>query len=163
MSFKSENEIDRFNFQDCVIAARHKNNTDITYEVDALIVMPENSQNSQFTESYADTARIRFIGGVEVAGVKEGVRKYDANDRLISETPDERLSDADLGYLLNYCKDMYLEGIEEFPDAPGQYVMFLSKAPEEEYDTAPTDSYQIGICCDKIVVEWDRYLNRVQK
>ena len=59
-------------------------------------------------------------------------------------------------------KDMYLEGIEKIEGKDNEYVIFIEKPSEYEYDTSPCDSYQIKITCDKITVSWDKYLNRVE-
>ena len=162
MSFVSKNEIEKFAFNDCVIVKRDVKEDRVSYTVEALIVKPDNSQNSNYTKSYAGTAVIDFIGGEELSGVKDGYRKYDANDNIIDEVSDTVLDDMTLESIVKNCGDMYLCGIDRIPEKDNEYVIFLEKQPEVEFDTCPADSYQIKIKCDEIIVTWDKYLNKVE-
>ena len=161
MGFKSVNEIEKFKFTDCVITKREKKNDEISYEVEALIIASDNSQNSNCTESYAGTAYIRFISGEEILCIKDGYKKYDCDNKLIEEVPDEKVDSVTMENLLKHCENFYLSGIEKIPDGE-DYVLFMDKPEEEQYDTLPTDTYQVRIKCEKVVVTWERYLNRVQ-
>ena len=160
--FNSVNETDKFIYKDCVIVSREKSESGIVLTVEALIVKPDNSQNSNYTKSYAGTAEIVFENGAEISGVKDGYRKYDANDKIVEEVDDTVLDDLTLESILKSMKDMYLEGIEKIEGKDNEYVIFIEKPSEYEYDTSPCDSYQIKITCDKITVSWDKYLNRVE-
>ena len=162
MSFKSINEVDNFRYDDCCIIRRKNTESDIVLEVEALIVKSNNSQNSNYTESYADITQINFKNGSIVMGIKDGMKKYDANDNLIEEIEDVILDDSSLSQVCNNLGGMYLQGIERIKDTD-DYVLFLEKANEDQYDTLPSDSYQIKIHCDEVIISWDRYLNRVQQ
>lgn len=162
MSFKAMNEVDNFRYDDCRIIKRKNNKTDLVLEVEALIVKSNNSQNSQFVESYADLTQIYFKNSSIVMGIKEGMKVYDANEKLIEEVKDVTLDDSVLNEVLNNLSGMYLQGIERIEDTNG-YVLFLEKANEDQYDTLPSDTYQIKVHCDDVIMNWDRYLNRVQQ
>ncbi len=58
--FKSINEVDKFRYDDCVINEVEIGDTSLCLRVEALIVKANNSQNSNYTESYADEAKILF-------------------------------------------------------------------------------------------------------
>ena len=60
MSFKSMNEVENFRYDDCRILKRKNTEPDFVLEVEALIVKSNNSQNSNYTESYADVTQICF-------------------------------------------------------------------------------------------------------
>ncbi|MBP3507281.1 MAG: hypothetical protein J6K43_12885 [Lachnospiraceae bacterium] len=162
MSFKSMNEVDNFRYDDCRIIKQKNNKTDLVLEVEALIVKSNNSQNSQFVESYADLTQIYFKNSSIVMGIKEGMKVYDANEKLIEEVKDVTLDDSVLNEVLNNLSGMYLQGIERIEDT-NDYVLFLEKANEDQYDTLPSDTYQIKVHCADIIISWDRYLNRVQQ
>lgn len=162
MSFKSMNEVDNFRYDDCHIVKRNNNKTDLVLEVEALIVKSNNSQNSQFVESYADLTQIFFKNSSIVMGIKDGMKVYDANEKLIEEVKDVTLDDSALNEVLNHLSGMYLQGIERIEDT-NDYVLFLEKANEDQYDTLPSDTYQIKVHCDDVIMNWDRYLNRVQQ
>lgn len=162
MSFKSMNEVDNFRYDDCRIIKQNNNKTDLVLEVEALIVKSNNSQNSQFVESYADLTQIYFKNSSIVMGIKEGMKVYDANEKLIEEVKDVTLDDSVLNEVLNNLSGMYLQGIERIEDT-NDYVLFLEKANEDQYDTLPSDTYQIKVHCADVIMSWDRYLNRVQQ
>lgn len=63
--------------------------------VEALIVRADNSQNTNYTESYAGTTKIRITDGKLIRCVRDGYKYYDANDVLQSEVPDYELSVAE--------------------------------------------------------------------
>ena len=55
MAYKSMDEIEQFRFDDCQIDSFRTIGQDLILEVEALIVRANNSQNTNYTESYADT------------------------------------------------------------------------------------------------------------
>ena len=63
MGFKSVNEIEKFTFDDCVISSFKVNEAGIILVLEALIVDSNNSQNTNYTESYADTTTVRLLDG----------------------------------------------------------------------------------------------------
>ena len=65
MGFRSENEIYNFDFRDATIEGVEIGPEEILIKVDGLIVEPENSQNENYTKSYADTSKIRLTGGLK--------------------------------------------------------------------------------------------------
>lgn len=162
MSFKSVNEVDNFRYDDCCIIKRKNLEKNIVLDVEALIVRSNNSQNSNFTESYADVTEICFENGTVIMGIKDGLKRYDANEKLIEEIPDKVLESDELNAVWGNLGGMYLQGIECIKDS-NDYVLFLEKANEDQYDTLPSDTYQIKIGCDNIIISWERYLNRVQQ
>ena len=80
MAYKSMDEIEQFRFDDCQIDSFRTIGQDLILEVEALIVRANNSQNTNYTESYADTTRISLHGGRLEKVVKDGYRYYEAND-----------------------------------------------------------------------------------
>lgn len=161
MSFKSVNEAEKFRYEDCCIVKRVGSTTDFILEVEALIVKSDNSQNTNFTESYADVTRITFKNATVLMGIRDGMKKYDADGKLVEVIEDEILHDDELGGLCDNLTGMYLVGLERINDSD-DYVLFIEKANEEQYDTLPSDSYQVKIHCDEVNMCWERYLNRVQ-
>ena len=83
MSFKSVNEVEKFRYDDCCIIKRKDIEADLVLEVEALIVKGNNSQNTNYTESYADVTQIIFKDATIVKGIKDGMRRYDADDYVL--------------------------------------------------------------------------------
>ncbi|PNH20603.1 hypothetical protein B6K86_03845 [Lachnospiraceae bacterium] len=166
MKFQSINELPLFSFRDCVLERFEQLDSTIRLTVEALIVLPANSQNSCFTESYAGTSTIRLTNARLLSAVKEGFRRYNAEGVLWEESPDLPLSEAELAALLPQFTDCYLyEMVPEPSDSgtPSVYEIAIEFPPENPYDTVPTDSYRLRVCCDKAIVDWDFYRNRLQE
>lgn len=162
MSFVSINEIESFRYDDCYIIGRKDTGSDMVLEVKALIVKGDNSQNANFTDSYADVAQIILKKGSIVKGIKDGIKRYDADGKLIEEIEDVILDNDNLSQLCNNLEGMYLQEIERVNDTD-DYVIFTERASDEPYETFSSDTYQIKVHCDGITIRWDRYLNRVEQ
>lgn len=157
MGFTSNNEINKFSFEDAVLVKFERAMTTIWLTVDALIVKANNSQNTNFTESYADTAEITLSGTEIVALLKEGYSRYDANDKLIDEVPDEPIAPDDYHTVFKEIAGAYLA---TFVFEDGEYVLEF-EIPDE--DGAIGDTYELHVRAEDITVTWDKYLNRVQR
>ncbi len=185
--FISKNEINNFTFRDAVIKKFTVSENEIQLIVEALIVEPHNSQNTNFTKSYADETLITFIGGTLEKAVKDGYKYYDANGVLLKEIPDEDVNAADISTLIRSLEGAYLYDMQEMK--PGETTIATSditssagndisgNTTSEVSNTAalgielPTDditgadaiSYQFKISYKDVTFEWARYLNRVQE
>ena len=163
MKFKSVNELENFSFDDCQVINFQISEEQIKLEVEALIVKPNNTQNTNFTESYADITEIRLIGAKIISAVKEGYKYFTADDELITEVLDEPLSKQSIRELTQKCSGAYLFSVErQYSDEGFKYLFSIEFSDEEEYN-AVSDSYRFEIEFEKSIVEWDRYLNRVQR
>lgn len=165
MKYQSINEIEKFSFEDCRISKFEVKEDRIQLELEALIVKPDNSQNTNYTESYAGTTNARFIGGKILSGIKEGYRYYDANDVLLKETPDEPLTMEQILKLIRACAGAYLFLMEKKTETDGLYCYSLGIElvdSSEEVDVM-SDSYQLEISFEKAIFDWEFYMNRVQR
>lgn len=164
MKFKSVNEIEKFSFEDCVINKFEVRNDMICLELEALIVKPDNSQNTNYTESYAGTTEVRLMGGNIISAVKEGFRYYNADDVLISEKPDEPLTETQIQEVTKASEGAYLFSMVKKGETDGRYVytVGIEFVDEEELNTV-ADSYLLEVAFEKAVFAWDFYMNRVQR
>lgn len=165
MGFQSVDEINHFSFEDCKIHSFQMGAEGIFLEVEALIVRPENSQNTNYTESYADVAQIRFQAGKIVSGLQEGYKYYDANDVLVNEIPDRSLDEREIKAFPKKCDGAYLFAVEPGETTEGlqHYALGFELEKEDVYGSEIADSFQFDVTCEKVIVNWDRYLNRVQR
>ena len=164
MGFKSVNEIEKFTFDDCVIQSFKVNEAGIILVLEALIVDSNNSQNTNYTESYADTTTVRLLEGKIISAKKDGYRYYDANEVLMEEVPDTVLNDEEIKNIINTCEGSYLYYIEKDVDNENDeniYNIGLEFIDEE--DNTAADSYEIKISFSEAIFTWERYLNRVQR
>lgn len=109
--FKSIDETDKFSYTDCVISDIEKAEDGLIFYVEALIVKENNSQNSNFTESFAGPSKIKFVDGKLKDIVKVGFKYYNADSVLIKEVPDEPVVKLEWESLLKTIPGNYLPGI----------------------------------------------------
>ena len=165
MSFKSVNEIYNFDFADSTISNFKINDEYISFELDALIIEPENSQNENYTKSYADTVKVKFIKGKLLGGIKDGYKRYDANNKLLEDVPDEPVDIEEAKILLKSVNGAYLYAMDACHGSNESLFLyeisieFPSKIP---YDTSVTKSYRFKFNFTESVFEWNKYLNKVQ-
>lgn len=156
MAFVSKNELDKFSFADCVCSGFARDNSTIKLTLDALIVKANNSQNSNYTDSYADVTECT-IEGVEILAVlKEGYTRYDADDNIIEEVNDEPVAPCDYAEIYKLIEGAYLS---RFFKTKEDYLLEFELADEVG---AMADSYEFRLTAKDIIFKWDRYLNRVQ-
>lgn len=157
MAFKSVDEVEQFRFDDCQISAFTVTDQKLELEVEALIVRTNNSQNTNYTESYAGTTKISLVNGTIQKIIKDGYRYYDANDVLLSEVPDEELSEEEIKQFPGRCRDAYLYDMQKTAEG---YILGIEF--EDPDDHGVSDSYQVIVACDSVICTWERYMNRVQ-
>ncbi len=165
MKFTSVNELHNFSFRDCVIARFEIREDLVSMELEALIVEPSNSQNTHFTQSYAGTAYLRLTEAAVLSGVKVGYRTYDADGKLLSEIPDVTMDEKEIAALPGRSTGAFLPGIalKESKDPDRKLgVITVEFPPEEQFDTLPTDSYELTVSFENAVIEWDFFMNKVE-
>ena len=100
MKFNAVNELEHFSFRDAQIQKAEWTGDALRFELEAVIVKADNSQNGNYTDSYAGTTQMELKNAEVQKAVREGYKYYDANDVLREEKPDEPLSEEDLSGLL---------------------------------------------------------------
>ena len=164
MGFKSINEIEKFTFDDCVISSFKVNEAGIILMLDALIVDSNNSQNTNYTESYADTTTVRLLDGKIISAKKDGYKYYDANEVLIEEVPDLVLSEEETSKIIKSCGGAYLYYMEEDKENESSESIYnIGIEFVDEDDNTASDSYEIKVSFKEAIFSWEKYLNRVQR
>ena len=164
MGFRSENEIFNFDFRDATIEGVEIGPEEILIKVDGLIVEPENSQNENYTKSYADTSKIRLTGGKIKKVIKDGYKRYDADNNLLESVDDKSLSPDEGKKVLENAKGSFLFAADvndSSTDELYSYDFSIEIPSKVAYDTSVTDSYSITITFTKAVVTWNKYMNKV--
>lgn len=163
MKFKCVNETEHFSYEDCQVFNLIDGEGSVTMELEALIVRPENSQNSNYTMSYAGTVYARFAEGRVAGAVREGCRRFDANDVLLEEIPDQNLDNEQTKTLLRDAEGAYLYCVKvEENGSNGRKCVLSIEIPGEDIAGADASIFRIEIECKDVIFEWDRYMNRVQ-
>ena len=157
--FVSKDEIENLGFDDCRIESVEISGQTIDLWVEALIIEPKNSQNEQFTRSYADRTRIRLENCRIVRAVKEGYRSYSADDVLLEEIPDQPLNQEQAQKILKQAPGHYLYDMKK-TERQNEIVLGIEEITEDPTGI-DADSYQVLIECRQVTASWERYLNRV--
>ena len=156
--FKSVNELNQLCFDDCVIADFEKAEDGLIVNVEALIIKANNSQNTNYTESYAGSTVIKISEATVTDISKCGYRYYDADGKLIREVPDEPVNMLQWDSLIKSFSGNYLPSLEK----EGQEYLLEIEMTDEE-DGCQGYTYLMRVKGTDITVTWDKYLNRVQK
>ena len=159
--FISVNETEQFGYTDATIVKSKVGEDYIELNVEALIVKSNNSQNSNYTDSYADIATIMIEDFKQLSFIKEGYKKYSANDELLFEIPDEEVKDKSLKDFLLTQESLYLPSFNanQIDDCFEGIMEFELPAEMGEM----SDTYELKFEFSKVKISWDKYLNRVQQ
>lgn len=125
----------------------------LTMELTGAVVKAENSQNEYYTDKYVDLMQIQFRNAVLETVLLEGHKYYDANDKLLEQVPDTEVE-----------PERYAELFRKFVHA---YIFYGGNPDGEEklYQMiidVEEDSYVVSLRYEKLVVRWERFLNKVQ-
>lgn len=163
MKYQSVNELKYFDFQDCRVLSADLGSDLLTFETEALIVRRGNSQNRQPFDSYAGRALIVFEGVRILKAVKEGYKRYTADDVLAEEVPDRDLTEEEIRSLPLLLKDSYLYEVEKdhFEEGQTVYALEFESPGEDLYDVLSADNFGLLITFGRVTVSWDQYMNRV--
>lgn len=156
MAFISKNELEQLNFQDCVCIEFRYDGSTIKMLLEALIIRSGNSQNSNFTDSYASETTCTLENAEIVSMIKEGYKKYDANECLIEEIPDEVVSEEDYAGLYKTFQGAFLAEVTQREEG---YLLVFER--EDEIGTVG-DTYEVRVKSQDISFSWEKYMNRVQ-
>ena len=162
MGFKSVNELEQFCFDDCQICEIKVSDKEVDFVLEALIVKRNNSQNTNFTESYAGTTSARFFSGSIVKGFKDGYKYYNADDVLLKEVEDVLLTETEMRDILNSSSGAYLYSFDKDKEENGRLYYTFGIEFVDELENTMSDSYHFQISFEKAVFEWEHYMNRVQ-
>lgn len=162
MSYKSVNEIEQFNFDDCQVTEFESTGNEIRLVLEALIVKARNSQNTNFTESYAGTTSVKLENGCIISAVKDGLKYYNADGVLQNEIPDKELSKAEIKSLIKKCPGAYLYSMEKQKQENDIFYYEIGIEFVDEEDNTMGDSYRIRVSFDRAVFMWEHFMNRVQ-
>lgn len=163
MSFVSKNEIEQFSFDDCQIAEFNIASDYIELKLDGLIVNERNTQNANFTKSYADTTKLRLNDGKILSVVIAGFSVYDADDNLIERIDDKEVAPMEWDSIPNKIKGAYLyRMLGEKNDDRYVYDLEIEQYTETGVPDLRDDTYIIKIEFSESIFSWDKYLNRVQ-
>ena len=156
MKYKCVNELSKFGFQEAgLISCDYKEGTmNLTFE--GVIAMYDNPHNQKFEDCYISATQMRLKNASIVKFFLEGAKYYDANDVLLEEVPDRDI-----------MPEACMETIEKLSNSA---VFMLREKNTDQEETkccimavdVEEDTYWMEIQYEKAVIEWERFMNKVQ-
>ena len=167
MAFESVNELDKFIYDDCQVMQIKQEGSELSFMLEALIVGARNSQNSNYTDSYADETKMILSGVVIESMIIEGYNVYDADDNLQKSVEDEVVPSDKIVDILTNLGEAYLFSVEYLEKSENGPFKCRMEIDTGELDRAGltdpyTATYEIVVKFDKALVTWERYMNKVQ-
>lgn len=156
MKYKCENELNTMSFKDF-------NVLEISIDKDKLMLMTnggvakyDNSCNETLEERYVSETEIRIMDTKIESFYLEGGRYYNADDVLLKEEPDKPIEEDKYKETFKLLKgeDATLFFIGSSKQDDGSYVYEIA------IDVI-NDTYWIKLTGSRIIIEFDRFMNRV--
>ncbi len=161
MVYTSIDELNTFSFRDCEVVKYEEMNNRIAFDLEALIVLENNTQNTNFTKSYAGPANMEIINGSIAGATRIGFKRYNADNVLIEQEEDVILDEKDTRELIASFKVkdvVYLCSVVEKADSSG----YLLELEIPDNDKIAPDMYELTVKGDSVRISWDKYMSRVQ-
>lgn len=169
MRYKSIDELNSISLTDARIKSfeMSEENNVITLAVEGAVVLAGNSQNEYYANKYTDLMQIRFLKPVIEAILLEGHKYYDANDTLIEQVPDIRISPDEYKKIMKKFEEQYIfyGGIPK-EKVVQDYVNQMELGKTDGMNCyqmiidVEEDSYVVSFYYEKAIAEWEHFLNK---
>lgn len=158
MKYKCVNELDKFIFRDAEVKKCEYCPELLKLEAAGVAAKYDNSCNETLTDRYIDATTVRFKNPLITKFFLEGAKYYDANGVLEKEVPDQDIP------VEEYEKTFrILNGGSIFVLTPKKAVREGKLCCEAAVDVGEEDTYWFEIEFDKVVAEWNNFLNKVMQ
>lgn len=157
MKYKCENELNTFSLKDFDILDISYENGTFSFLLNGGVAKYDNSCNETLEERYISETHVRIMDAEIKEFFLEGGKYYTADDVLIKEVPDEAVSPEKYKEILKSLKE---EGKLFFIGEKSADANADTKTFEISVDKV-NDTYWITVSGSKIIIEFDRFMNRV--
>jgi len=156
MKYKCENELNTLSFKDFDLVDIGCDNETLRIVTGGGIAKYDNSCNEMLEERYISEAEIRIMDAEIVSFYLEGGKYYNADDVLIKEVADEEVSKEDYKSVFRTLKDgestVFFIGCSKKDDGSFVYEIAIDIV---------NDTYWLKATGSRIIIEFDRFMNRV--
>lgn len=156
MKFKSVNEINQFSFDDSEVKELKIENRRIRFTLNGAMVKAKNSQNARYQDMYCGEIILQLENAETARIVKEGMKYFDADGKLIEEVPDEDVPEPEWQEVFRRCVGGKIFTAVEDEVKEGYAYEFGIDIPGEE-DEEEVDTYWLCLLFEQSVAMWDRY------
>lgn len=156
MKFKCINEMEHLSFDDSQISEFKIDNEKIQFTFNGATIKAKNSQNGRYEDMYCGELILRLQNAEIDRMVKEGLKYYDADGKLVKEIPDEDVPiPAQAAALLRIGSGKVFTVVPAEVEK-GYGYEFGIDVPQEQ-DEEEVDTFWLCITCDGTLAMWDRY------
>lgn len=147
MGYYTKNEIQHFAFTQAHIFDIKEYRSQLIFELGYVIIKAENSCNRDVFDMGTNELRLRLYDVTDVSLTRLGYKEYDANGRLMSETPDETVK-----------KEEQQAVLEGFQGGAGQITNLEVKDGTYCFDVETEEElYLLEVCATDNSQEWERF------
>lgn len=154
MKYKCENELHTLDFKDFDVSDISFNNGKLKLNTGGGVAKYNNSCNETLEERYISESEIAFFDAKISKMFLEGAKYYNADDVLLKETPDEPVEERNYAEIFKKMKEGTVFFINSKSTNNGRYEAEIAIDIEN-------DTYWINVDFEKVVVGFDRFMNRV--
>lgn len=149
MKYQSKNELTQFNFNEASIVDITYQNSTLTFQLDNVTILANNSNNRDIRDMRANDLLLTFEQVTITNFVAEGYKVYDADNNLTEAVSDDVVE-----------KSQYTNVLKDLAGA----VLYSIEETSKERCTINIDgefqTYRIEVEYQQNLVKWDRFLNK---
>lgn len=162
MKFKSVDEMEQFSFEDSEIKELTVGNHQICFTFSGAMVKADNSQNKRYQDMYCGEIVLQLENTEILRVVKEGMKYYDADGRLLRDVPDEDVPESNWQEVFRKCAKgkVFTTVADEIKE--GYAYEFGIDVPRRE-DDEEVDTYWLCLQFERGIAMWDRYCSPAEE
>lgn len=160
MKFKVVDQLDKFGFRDAELSAFDIHDGSLRMVMGGAVSRYNNPCNERYQDWYIAEAYVRFEQVQIQQCYKEGMKYYDADNVLQKEIPDMPIGAEDYESIWKLLKDGTVFVLVEKEMEQERYCVEAAIDVETE---DVSDTYWITFTYERVIIEWDRYANKVME
>lgn len=162
MKFNSKNEMEEISFEGSRITELKMSEDTVKFSFDGAVIKAGNSQNARLEDMYCGPIKLHLQGASVNRIVKEGMKYYDADGKLIREIPDEEIMAPAQAGVWKRCAKGEIFTVVTVPTEEGYGYEFGIDVPQLE-DEEETDTFWLCFTCKKTIAKWEKYRTTVKE
>jgi len=156
MKFNAKDELKQISFEDSEILDFYMDHEKVEFRFNGATIKAGNSQNARFQDVYCGEIKLALEGAKLARLVKEGMKYYDPDGKLLEEIPDQDMEKEDQDQVLARLKEGKVFTTVEAPVKEGQGIEWGIDLPKKE-DPEEVDTYWLCFTYQSSHASWDRY------
>lgn len=156
MKFQAVDELGQFSFDDSGIRQLKIAGGQAEFTLEGAVVRAGNSQNARFQDMYSGELILQLENAELARLMKEGMKYYDADGKLVREVPDEDVPVPAQPAVLSRLSSGKIFTVVMDDVAEGYACEFGIDVPQEQ-DEEETDTFWLCLTFDHSTAMWDRY------